>query len=106
MPVVATLDLLDEEALVRILKEPKNSLVRQYKHLFELDDVILEFEDDTLREIAKKAISRNVGARGLRSIMEEIMMDIMYEIPSNDKIEKVIITKECLKDVHSPILSQ
>jgi ATP-dependent Clp protease ATP-binding subunit ClpX len=98
LPVVATLDLLDEEALVRILKEPKNSLVRQYKHLFELDDVILEFEDDTLREIAKKAISRNVGARGLRSIMEEIMMDIMYEIPSNDKIEKVIITKECLKD--------
>lgn len=102
LPVVATLDSLDEDALVKILIEPKNSLVKQYQKLFELDDVILEFSDDTLREISKKAIARNIGARGLRSIMEETMVDIMYEIPSNNKIEKVIINKDCVTDKAVP----
>jgi ATP-dependent Clp protease ATP-binding subunit ClpX len=98
LPIVATLDLLDEDALVKILSEPKNSLVKQYTKLFEFDDVILEFKEEALREIAKKAIQRSTGARGLRSIIEETMIDIMYEIPSNNKIEKVIITKECVTE--------
>ncbi len=96
LPIVATLDLLDEEALIRILTEPKNSLVKQYQKMFELDDVLLEFEQPALAAIAKKAIERNTGARGLRSIMEETMMDIMYEIPSNTKIEKVTISEDCV----------
>ncbi|NLB82408.1 MAG: ATP-dependent Clp protease ATP-binding subunit ClpX [Clostridiaceae bacterium] len=96
LPIVATLNSLDEEALVKILKEPKNALVKQYKKLFELDDVELEFSEDTLMEVAKKAIERNIGARGLRSIMEEAMVDIMYEIPTNSKIEKVIINRDCI----------
>lgn len=102
IPIVTTLDLLDENALISILTEPKNSLVKQYQKLFELDDVLLEFDEQALKEIAKKAISRNTGARGLRSIMEETMMDIMYEIPSNSKIEKVIINKECVCDSAVP----
>lgn len=80
IPVIATLNMLDEDALVTILKEPKNALVKQYKKLFDIEDVELEFEDDALREIAKKAIDRNTGARGLRSIVENIMMDTMYEV--------------------------
>ena len=81
---------------MRILKEPKNALVKQYKKLLELDDVELEFEDDALRAIAKKAIERNTGARGLRSIVENIMMECMYEVPSRDDIKKVIVTKEAV----------
>ena len=102
LPVVATLDLLDEQALTRILTEPKNSLTKQYNKLFELDDVLLDFSDDALVEIAKKALSRNTGARGLRAIMEETMMDIMFEIPSNSRIEKVTITKDCIADGATP----
>lgn len=94
IPVIATLNMLDEDALVTILKEPKNALVKQYKKLFDIEDVKLEFEDDALREIAKKAIDRNTGARGLRSIVENIMMDTMYEVPSEENVEKVIVTKE------------
>lgn len=94
IPVIATLNMLDEDALVTILKEPKNALVKQYKKLFDIEDVELEFEDDALREIAKKAIDRNTGARGLRSIVENIMMDTMYEIPSEENVSKVIVTKE------------
>ncbi|TQQ85454.1 ATP-dependent Clp protease ATP-binding subunit ClpX [Peptacetobacter hominis] len=94
IPVIATLNLLDEEALVTILKEPKNALVKQYKKLFEIDGIELEFEDDALREIAKKAIERNTGARGLRSIVESIMMDTMFEVPSEENAVKVIVTKE------------
>ena len=94
IPVIATLNILDEDALVTILKEPKNALVKQYKKLFDIEDVELEFEDDALREIAKKAIDRNTGARGLRSIVENIMMDTMYEVPSEENVEKVIVTKE------------
>ena len=96
IPVIATLNMLDEDALVTILKEPKNALVKQYKKLFYIEDVELEFEDDALREIAKKAIERNTGARGLRSIVENIMMDTMYEIPSEENVEKVVVTKEAV----------
>lgn len=96
IPVIATLNMLDEDALVTILKEPKNALVKQYKKLFDIEDVELEFEDDALREIAKKAIDRNTGARGLRSIVENIMMNTMYEIPSEENVEKVVVTKEAV----------
>ena len=98
IPVLATLDLLDEESLVRILTEPKNSLVKQYTKLFEYDDTKLEFEPEALSAIAKKAIDRNTGARGLRSIIEHSLMDTMYEIPSLENVEKVVVTKECIED--------
>ena len=104
IPVVATLDLLDEDALMQILKEPKNALVKQYQKLFELDDVELEFGDDALRAIAKKAIERNTGARGLRSIVENTMMECMYEVPSRDDVKKVIVTKEAVEGKEQPIL--
>lgn len=98
IPVLATLALLDEESLVRILTEPKNSLVKQYTKLFEYDDTKLEFEPEALSAIAKKAIDRNTGARGLRSIIEHSLMDTMYEIPSLENVEKVVVTKECIED--------
>ena len=106
IPVLATLDLLDEESLVRILTEPKNSLVKQYTKLFEYDDTKLEFEPEALSAIAKKAIDRNTGARGLRSIIEHSLMETMYEIPSLENVEKVIVTKECIenKDVKPSII--
>lgn len=98
IPVLATLDLLDEESLIRILTEPKNSLVKQYTKLFEYDDTKLEFEPEALSAIAKKAIDRNTGARGLRSIIEHSLMETMYEIPSLENVEKVLVTKECIED--------
>ncbi len=98
IPVLATLDLLDEESLVKILTEPKNSLVKQYTKLFEYDDTKLEFEPEALLAIAKKAIDRNTGARGLRSIIEHSLMETMYEIPSLENVEKVLVTKECIED--------
>lgn len=94
LPVVVTLDQLDEESLIQILTEPKNALVKQYKRLFEIEDVDLDFETPALELIAKKAIERKTGARGLRGILESLMMDIMYDIPSRDDIEKVVITKD------------
>lgn len=104
VPVSVGLDLLDEEALVRILTEPKNAIVKQYKKLFDLDGVELEFEEDAIREIAKRSVERKTGARGLRAIMEEIMMDTMYEIPSDSRISKCIITKETAEGTGQPIL--
>lgn len=104
VPVVVTLDPLDETALVSILKEPKNALVKQFKRLFEMDQVTLEVEEAALLEIAKKAIAKKTGARGLRSIMEKAMMDIMYEIPSRDDVEKVVITKECITEDKDPYI--
>ena len=104
IPVVATLDLLDEDALMSILQKPKNALVKQYKKLLELDDVELEFEDDALRAIAKKAIERNTGARGLRSIVESVMMESMYEVPSRTDIKKVLVTKESVEGKSNPIM--
>ena len=105
LPVVVSLDPLDEEALLKILKEPKNSLVKQFKKLFSMDNVELEIEDDALIEVAKKAIERKTGARGLRGILEETMMDIMYEIPSREDVEKVLINKDCIENKSEPILS-
>ncbi|MFP7493440.1 ATP-dependent protease ATP-binding subunit ClpX [Terribacillus saccharophilus] len=94
LPVIGSLEPLDEEALVEILTKPKNALVKQYQKLFQMDSVELEIEEDALREIAKLAIERKTGARGLRSIMEGIMLDIMYDLPSRDDIKQCIITKD------------
>ena len=94
LPVVTALRALDEEGLVRIMSEPKNSVIRQYQALFQLDDVELEFEPEALRAIAEKTFQRKTGARGLRSIMEELLTPIMYEIPSDPDVQKVIITKD------------
>ena len=105
VPVSVTLDLLDEDALVRILSEPKSAICKQYKKLFELDGVDIEFEEDALREIAKEAMDRKTGARGLRAIMENAVMDLMYEIPSNDYIEKCVITKDVILNGAEPILT-
>ncbi|MGB4387712.1 MAG: hypothetical protein WBI89_00740, partial [Caldicoprobacterales bacterium] len=103
-PVIATLNSLNEEALVKILKEPKNALVKQYQKLFEMDNVILEFEDEALSVIAKEAIERKTGARGLRSILEDVMLNVMYEIPSRDDVDKCIITKDTIVNRMEPIL--
>ena len=94
LPQVVALDPLSSEALVKILKEPKNALVKQYETLFKMDGVELEITDEAIKAIADKAKERKTGARGLRSIMENLMTDIMYEIPSNKDIAKVIITEE------------
>lgn len=102
LPVMAALEKLTTEDLVRILTEPKNALVKQYQKLLALDNTELEFEPEALTAIAEKAIARNTGARGLRSIIEEIMMDIMFDIPSNEDIEKVIITKEAAELTGEP----
>ncbi len=104
LPIVATLDLLDEGALVKILTEPKNALIKQYQKLFELDGVALEFEQEALRMIAQKAIERKTGARGLRSILEGIMLNVMYDIPSRDDVEKCIVTKDTVLNSADPIL--
>ena len=102
LPVVCTIDELSEDDLIRVLTEPKNAIVKQYKKLFQLEGVELEFEKDALREIAKKAIERKTGARGLRSIVENILGETMFEIPSDNNIEKVIITKECVVNQDKP----
>ena len=104
LPIVTTLRELDKEALIKILTEPKNALVKQYKKLLEFDDVELEFTDEAISIIVDKAIERNTGARGLRSIIEEIMRDIMFDIPSNPKIEKCIVTKETVLEGKEPDL--
>ena len=97
VPIVVTLNNLDENTLVEILSAPKNALVKQYTKLFEMDDVELEFTEDSLRAIAKEAIERNTGARGLRAILEDVMKEIMFEVPSDNNIMKVVITAESLK---------
>lgn len=104
LPVMVTLEELDTDALVQILTEPKNALVKQYKELFNMDDVELEFEPNALELIAQKAIERKTGARGLRGIIEESMLDIMYEMPSRDEIEKCVITKETIENKGEPTL--
>ena len=102
LPIIATLKELDKEALIKITTEPKNALVKQYKKLLQMDDVELEFEREALEAIVDKAIERKTGARGLRSIIEEIMRDIMFDIPSNEKIEKCIITRGTVADNSGP----
>ena len=102
LPIIASLEEIDEDAMVRILTEPKNSLVKQYKKLFSIDNVELNFEEEALRAIAKKAIERKTGARGLRAIMEETMIDIMYELPEYAGYE-ILITKEVIENGEKPI---
>ncbi|NGQ94376.1 ATP-dependent protease ATP-binding subunit ClpX [Brevibacillus sp. SYP-B805] len=104
LPVIATLEPLDEESLVRILTEPKNALVKQYQKLMSLDGVELDFEIGALNLIAKEAIKRNTGARGLRAIIEQIMLDMMYELPSRDDVNKCLITEETVRDKVKPQL--
>ncbi|MCP3762557.1 ATP-dependent protease ATP-binding subunit ClpX [Domibacillus sp. A3M-37] len=104
LPVIASLEQLDEEALIEILTKPKNALVKQFKKMLELDDVELEFEEAALSEISKKAIERKTGARGLRSIIESIMLDVMYELPTREDIKTCVITKETVTDFAPPRL--
>ena len=104
LPIIATLHELDRSALIKIFTEPKNALMKQYKKLVELDGVKLEFEPEALETIVDKAIERNTGARGLRSIVEEIMRDVMFDIPSNPKIETCIITKATAEGKEPPKL--
>ena len=99
---MVNLDSLDEEALIRILKEPKNSLTKQYDKLFELDGVQLEFQDEALETVARKSLERKTGARGLRAIMEHTLMDLMYKTPSDDTIRKCIVTKEAVEGTGEP----
>lgn len=103
LPMMVGLEELDEDALVEILSKPKNSIAKQYRKLFEIDGVELEFTDDALIAVAKKSIERKTGARGLRSIMEETMTEIMFEIPSNKTIKKVIINADCINNISKPI---
>ncbi|MCI1269485.1 MAG: ATP-dependent Clp protease ATP-binding subunit ClpX [Ruminococcus sp.] len=105
LPVITALNELDEDSLVRILTEPKNALIKQYKKLFEYDDIELEVEDQALVEIASKAIVQKTGARGLRSIIEETLMDTMFKVPSDGSIAKVTITAECITSKKPPILT-
>ena len=98
LPINVALDLLDEEALKKILVEPKNAITKQYKKLFELDGVKLTFEEDAIEAVAKKSVERKTGARGLRAIMESIMMDAMYEVPSDEEVKECVITRESVED--------
>ncbi|USG64172.1 ATP-dependent protease ATP-binding subunit ClpX [Brevibacillus ruminantium] len=104
LPVLATLEPLDEATLIQILTEPKNALVKQFQKMMSLDDVELEFDPGALSQIAKEAIKRNTGARGLRAIIEQIMLDMMYELPSRDDVSKCVITEETVKDKAKPKL--
>ena len=102
LPIIFTLEGLSEDMLVKILKEPKNAILKQYQKLLELDEVKLEFEEEALRAIAAKAMEKKTGARALRAIIEEFMLDIMYEIPKDDSIGQVIITREYIEGTGGP----
>ena len=104
LPIIFTLQGLDEDLLVKILKEPKNAILKQYQKLLALDEVKLEFEDDALRAIAEKAVKKNTGARALRAIIEEFMLDIMYEIPKDDSIGEVVITRSYIEGTGGPVI--
>ena len=104
LPVVATLEDLDEDALIRIIVEPRNALVKQYRKLFQMEDVMLKFTDGALSAIAREAIKRKTGARDLRAIMEETMLDVMYDLPSRDNIKECIISEEVVDRKKDPIL--
>ena len=103
LPVVATLSELDQQALVEILREPKNSLVKQYQTMLEFENVQLRFTDDAIEAIAEEALARNVGARGLKIIIEDLMLDVMYQVPSDDDIEECVITRDVVKHHTNPI---
>jgi ATP-dependent Clp protease ATP-binding subunit ClpX len=105
MPIIATLDDLDEKSLVKILNEPKNSLIKQYQRLFEFEQVELEFKDDAISQIAKKAISKKTGARGLRSILENILLKTMFELPDMENVIKVTVDSSAVKGASEPIVT-
>ena len=105
MPIIATLDELDEKSLIQILKEPKNSLLKQYKRLFEFENVDLDFKDEAILEIAKKAIRKKTGARGLRSILENILLKTMFELPDMEDVLKVTVDKSSVKGTSEPIVT-
>ena len=104
LPVVATLNELDEDSLIQILKEPKNALIKQYQKLFEMEKANLKFTDGALVAIAKEAIKRKTGARGLRSILENAMLDVMYDIPSQDRVKEVVINEDVILNNARPII--
>ncbi len=104
LPVAVALEALDEESLMRILVEPKNALTKQYKKLFEMENVGLTFDPESLRAVAAKALKRGTGARGLRAILESMMTDIMFDLPARDDVREVVITKECVTDDHPPLV--
>ena len=104
LPVIYTLEGLSKEMMVKILKEPKNAILKQYQKLLELDEVKLEFDDSALQAIAEKALKKDTGARALRAIIEEFMLDIMYEIPKDDNIGQVTITREYIEGTGGPII--
>ncbi len=104
MPVVTTLHELDEQALIQILTAPKNALIKQFQSLFKMEGVDLEFRDEALKLIAKKALARKIGARGLRSILENLLLDTMYELPSLEGISKVVIDEHDIQTSGKPIL--
>lgn len=105
LPIIFTLDALDEEMMVQVLKEPKNAILKQYQKLLALDEVKLTFTDDALMAIAKKAMEKDTGARALRAIIEEFMMDIMYEIPKDDNIGQVTITEDYIEHRGGPVIT-
>ena len=104
LPVIATVDKLNREALVQILTEPRNALVKQYQKLFEIDGVELEFTDDAITAIADKAMERGTGARGLRAIIEEVLLNVMYDVPSREDIAKVVVNGEVVSNNVNPTL--
>lgn len=104
LPVIYTLAALDKPMMVKILKEPKNAILKQYQKLLELDEVKLEFDDGALEAIADKAMKKDTGARALRAIIEEFMLDIMYEIPKDDNIGRVTITREYIEGTGGPVI--
>jgi ATP-dependent Clp protease ATP-binding subunit ClpX len=104
LPVLATLEDLDQDALITILTQPKNALVKQYQRLFELEDTKLNFTDDALNAIAKRAIERKTGARGLRSILEEILLDTMFDLPGLDEVTEVVVNEEAVSSESSPLM--
>ncbi|MBR0376560.1 MAG: AAA family ATPase, partial [Firmicutes bacterium] len=104
LPIIVTLDPLDEEALVRILTEPKNALIKQYQALFAMDGTELEFKDDAVRAIAKEALERKTGARGLRAILETLLLNTMFETPARDDVYKCVVTREVVEKKEQPLL--
>jgi ATP-dependent Clp protease ATP-binding subunit ClpX len=104
LPVLFTLEALTEDMLVSILTQPKNAIVKQFRYLFNLDDVELDIEEDALREIAKKSIARKTGARGLRTILEDILKETMFDVPSDDTITKVIVSAKCVRGEEKPTI--
>jgi ATP-dependent Clp protease ATP-binding subunit ClpX len=106
LPVTAMLEELDESALVSILTEPKNAVIKQYQKLFEFDGIELEFTPDAILEVARTALKRKTGARGLRAILEQVMLDVMYDLPGNEKVSKCIVTKDSIIGQGKPILEE